>query len=145
MTHLYAFAVPVCLILVLLPVLVVDHRTRWHGRARSAQSEEKAVALLCSWLTPEQKKQWLSSGTFEVIGCDTGTRYLITYACTMNVHQLDQAGLSVAQWCFVPKGNLAPGDVLLAQKIALETMEREVLALANRQTYLPIRTCGAQP
>jgi hypothetical protein len=27
-----------------------------------------------------------------------------------------------------------PGDILLAQKIALETMERKVLALANSQT-----------
>jgi hypothetical protein len=133
MTHLQALAVPVCLILVLLPVLVVDHRSRRHGRARSKRSEEKAVALLWEWLTPEQKKQWRSGGVFEVIGCDTGTRYLITYATAMNVHQLDQAGLSVAQWCFGPKGDLAPGDVLLAQKIALETMERDVLALANRQ------------
>jgi hypothetical protein len=133
MTHLYVFAVPVCVILVLLPVLVVDHRSRWRGRPRSKRAEEKAVALLCSWLSPEQKKQWLSSGIFEVIGCDTGTRYLITYATAMNVHQLDEAGLSVAQWCFGPKGDLAPGDVLLAQKIALETMERNVLALANRQ------------
>jgi hypothetical protein len=40
----------------------------------------------------------------------------------------------VAQWCFGPEGGLAPGDILLAQKIALETMERKVLALANRQT-----------
>src|SRR5262245_51371225 len=27
----------------------------------------------------------------------------------LNVHQLDPAGLSVAQWCFAPKGDLAPG------------------------------------
>jgi hypothetical protein len=119
----------------LLPVLVIDHRSRRRGRSRSKQAQEKAVALLCSWLSPEQKKQWLSSGVFEVIGCDTGTRYLITYASAMNIYQLDAAGRSVAQWCFVPKGDLAPGDVLLAQKIALETMEQDVLALANRQTY----------
>jgi hypothetical protein len=136
MTHLYAFAVPVCVILVLLPVLVVDHQSRRHGRARSRQAQERAVALLCSWLSPEQKKQWLSSGVFEVVGCDTGTRYLITYASAMNIHQLDAAGRSVAQWCFMPKGDLAPGDVLLAQKIALETMERAVLALANSQLAL---------
>ena len=37
--------------------------------------------------------------------------------------------------CFVPEGGLAPGDILLAQKIALETMEREALALANRQSF----------
>jgi hypothetical protein len=133
MTHLEALAVPVCLILILLPVLVVDHQSRRRGRARSKQAEEKAIALLWEWLSPEQKKQWRSGGVFEVIGCDTGTRYLITYATAMNVHQLDQDGLSVAQWCFGPKGDLAPGDVLLVQKIALETMEREVLALANRQ------------
>jgi hypothetical protein len=154
MTYLYGFAVPACLILVLLPVLVVAHQSRWRGRPRSKQAEEKAVALLCSWLSPEQKKQWLSSGVFEVIGCDTGTRYLITYAGAMNVYQLDAAGRSVAQWCFMPKGDLAPGDVLLAQKIALETMERDVLALANRQTCArwswcsrtsSIGTCGAQP
>jgi hypothetical protein len=135
MIEFAAFAVPVCFILVLVLVLVADHRSRWRSRLSRKQAEEKAVALLWSWLTPEQKKQWRSGGVFEVIGYDTGTRYLITYASAMNVHQLDEAGLSVAQWCFGPKGDLAPGDVLLVQKIALETMEREVLALANRQTY----------
>jgi hypothetical protein len=70
-----------------------------------------------------------------VIGCDTGRRYRITYAAVMNVHQLDPAGCTVAQWCFAPAGGLAPGDVLLAQKIALETMERKALALANRQPF----------
>jgi hypothetical protein len=34
---------------------------------------------------------------------------------------------------FAPDGYLATGDVLLAQKISLETMEREALALANSQ------------
>jgi hypothetical protein len=72
-----------------------------------------------------------------VIGCDTGARYRITYRAIMNVHQLDPAGHAVAQWCFAPEGGLAIGDVLLAQKIALETMEREALALANSQTVRP--------
>jgi hypothetical protein len=52
----------------------------------------------------------------------------------MNVHQLDCKGREVAQWCFMPEGVVVTGDVLLAQKIALETMETEVLALANTQT-----------
>jgi hypothetical protein len=46
----------------------------------------------------------------------------------------------VNQWCFGPQGNLAVGDVMLAQKIALETMEVEALARANRN-----RTFGAAP
>jgi hypothetical protein len=35
-------------------------------------------------------------------------------------------------WCFVPKGSLVTGDVMLAQKIALETFECRALAVANR-------------
>jgi hypothetical protein len=41
----------------------------------------------------------------------------------MNVHELDADGHSVKQWCFAPEGGIAAGDMLLAQKIALETME----------------------
>jgi hypothetical protein len=52
----------------------------------------------------------------------------------MNIRQLDSVGHTIAQWCFAPEGKLATGDVLLAQKIALETMERQALALANIQT-----------
>jgi hypothetical protein len=37
-------------------------------------------------------------------------------------------------WCFVPKGDLVEGDVMLAQKISLETSERTALAAANRFT-----------
>jgi hypothetical protein len=50
----------------------------------------------------------------------------------MNIEELDSRGNAVAQWCFVPRGNLVVGDVLLGQKIALETMELEALAKANR-------------
>jgi hypothetical protein len=91
------------------------------------------MGLLRSWLTPEQHEQWAARSEFEVIGCDTGTRYRITCRAVMNIHQLDPAGRTVKQWCFAPEGCLAPGDILLAQKIALETMERKVLALANSQ------------
>jgi hypothetical protein len=53
----------------------------------------------------------------------------------MNVEELDSCGKTIVQWCFAPQGHLVVGDVLLAQKIALETMEREALAAANRQVY----------
>jgi hypothetical protein len=99
---------------------------------RFCQTEEKSIALLRSWLTPEQLKQWTRGREFEVTGCDTGNRYRITDSTSSNVLQLNPSGHAVAKWCFTPKGNLAIGDVLLAQKIALETMERQVLAVANR-------------
>jgi hypothetical protein len=46
-----------------------------------------------------------------------------------------ETGRRVAKWCFVPEGDLVAGDILLAQKIALETMESKVLELGNTQTF----------
>jgi hypothetical protein len=127
MIYLVSFAVPTLLILGLLPVLFVDSR---RSQARKP-AEERGFALLQAWLDPEQAEQWASQRAFEVLGCDTGTRYRITSGTAMNVHQLDQTGRTVARWCFLPEDDLVMGDILLAQKIALETMERQVLKLAN--------------
>jgi hypothetical protein len=38
----------------------------------------------------------------------------------------------VCKWCFVPDGDLVAGDVMLAQKVALETNERGALSVAHR-------------
>jgi hypothetical protein len=48
-----------------------------------------------------------------------------------NVHELDEHGRAKAGWCFVPNQQLVPGDVMLAQKIALETNELSALAVAK--------------
>jgi hypothetical protein len=130
------FAVPAVLVCVLLLVLVTDPGFRWRTRSRKP-AEQRGVALLRSWLTSEQAKQWDSKEEFDVIGCHTGRRYRIKCGTAMNIHQLDSAGRTVTQWCFAPEGKLVTGDVLLAQKIALETMEHQVLSLANTQTSRP--------
>jgi hypothetical protein len=131
MTHdLFVFA-PAVVALIVMAALLQEYR---RPRARTP-AEKRAVALLRSWLLPEQEKQWQARGAFDVIGCDTGTRYRITYRAVMNVHQLDADGHPVQQWCFAPEGRLAVGDVLLAQKIALETMETKALEIANRQMF----------
>jgi hypothetical protein len=127
---LFVFA-PAVVALIVMAALLHEYR---RPRARTP-AEKRAVALLRSWLTPEQERQWQARGAFDVIGCDTGTRYRITYRAVMNVHQLDADGHPVQQWCFAPEGRLAVGDVLLAQKIALETMETKALEIANRQMF----------
>jgi hypothetical protein len=134
MTHQGFFFLFVLAVVTLMVVSALLHEceTRWRPHSRS-EAEKRAMVLLRSWLTPEQDKQWSTRREFEVIGCDTGTRYRITHRAVMNIHQLDSAGRTVAEWCFAPEGGLASGDILLAQKIALETMERKVLALANSQ------------
>jgi hypothetical protein len=119
--------------LIVLAALLREHR--WRPRPRS-EAEKRAMTLLRSWLTPEQEKQWETRGEFEVTGSDTGTKYRITYRAVMNVHELDPDGRPVKQWYFAPDSGLALGDVLLAQKIGLETMERGALAVANSQ---PVR------
>jgi hypothetical protein len=132
MTHLIIFAAPLVLLAVVMAALLAEPRFRRRSQA-GRQAEEKGFALLRAWLTPEQAAQWDARNEFEVIGCDTGTRYRIREGTAMNVHQLDGTGRDVARWCFMPEGAVVTGDVLLAQKIALETMEREVLAIANTQ------------
>jgi hypothetical protein len=130
----YALVVGFALVLLIGPSMY--WRDRW-GREVRRQAEEKGVALLRSWLSAEQVRQWDSHKEFDVVGSDTGTHYRIRYGTAMNVHELDSAGRAVIQWCFAPQGSLVVGDVLLAQKLALETMEREALAQANNRLFGP--------
>jgi hypothetical protein len=83
-------------------------------------------------VVPEQKAQFDASKSFDVVGCDSGKRYRIRHGTGTNVHEIDDAGRPAMGWCFVPSGGLVAGDVMLAQKIASETNERGVLAVANR-------------
>jgi hypothetical protein len=50
----------------------------------------------------------------------------------MNIDELGKDGAPIAIWCFGPVGNLPLGDVMLTQKLALETNEQATLAVANR-------------
>ena len=67
-------------------------------------------------------------------GCHTGKRYRICHGNGANIIELDDAALPRTGWCFVPRDPLVAGDVMLAQKIALETDERGALAVANNFT-----------
>jgi hypothetical protein len=55
-----------------------------------------------------------------------------TYGTATNIYEIDRAGRSQSVLCFVPTRPLAAGDVMLAQKIALETDEWSALAVAKR-------------
>jgi hypothetical protein len=98
---------------------------------RPSTSELRGRQLLREWLSPEQRAQYDAHSYFEVKGCHTGNRYRIRHGMGTNAYELDDAGRPRAGWCFVPKDYLVAGDVMLAQKIALETDERGALAVAN--------------
>jgi hypothetical protein len=94
-------------------------------------SEARGLRLLREWLSPEQLAQYDTHRYFDVIGCHSGKRYRIRHGTATNVHELDEGGDPTTGWCFVPRDYLVAGDVMLAQKIALETNERGALAVAR--------------
>jgi hypothetical protein len=97
-------------------------------------SEARGLKLLREWLSPEQLAQFNADGHFDVVGCHTGKKYRIHYGSSANIDELDDRSRPQVRYCFVTDSPLVFGDVMLAQKIALETDERATLAVANRFT-----------
>jgi hypothetical protein len=101
---------------------------------RPSRSEQRGLKLLREWLSQEQLAQFDANNYFEVIGCHTGKRYRIFHGNGANIVELDDRTRPTTGWCFVPGEHLVAGDVMLAQKIALETDEQGALAKANKFT-----------
>jgi hypothetical protein len=108
---------------------VIRNRYREAG---CTETEARAIKLLKEWLSAQQLAQFNAHRYFDVIGCHGGKRYRIHYGTATNIYELDYAGRPRSVLCFVPNCPLAAGDVMLAQKIALETDEWSALAVAKR-------------
>jgi hypothetical protein len=106
----------------------VDREERRRAHLRS---EERSRDLLRQWLSPDQAEQYDKTQRFEVVGSDTGKRYRIRHGTAMNIEELAAGGRIARRWCFGPERAPATGDVMLAQKVALETFELNALAIAN--------------
>jgi len=98
----------------------------------STEAEARGLRLLRENLSPTQREQQESYGYFDVLGGDTGRRYRIKNGLQLNVELLDNKGRTKAVLCFMPEGNLVAGDVMLAQKLALELFESDTLKIANK-------------
>jgi hypothetical protein len=83
------------------------------------------------WLSAAQREQFDTRGYFDVVGSHSGRRYRIRNGSSSNICELDRFERTVTRWCFVPYENLPIGDVLLAQKIALENDEQSALSVAR--------------
>jgi hypothetical protein len=92
--------------------------------------EARGFALLMEWLSPEQSRCFDENGYFDVVGSDTLTRFRIHRGTQVNIEQLAQDGRAIRAWCVLPEGDLVVGDVMLAQKIALENNESAILSVA---------------
>jgi hypothetical protein len=101
-----------------------------HGA--EATPEGRSLRLLRQWLSAAQRAQFAERGYFEVVGGDTGRQYRIYAGAEMNVCEVDEKSRPKLGLCFRPIGELPIGDVMLSQKIALESCESGALAVARR-------------
>ena len=101
-------------------------------RGTETTPEGRSLLLLQSWLSPPQRAQFVEMGYFDVLGGSTGKRYRIYPGAGMNVSEISEVGHPTLGLCFLPLGELPIGDVMLAQKIALESFETDTLALARK-------------
>ena len=104
------------------------------GRPWKLGNESRGSQLLKANLTQQQREQYEGSEYFDVIGGTSGKRYRIWQGYQMNVQLLDNNGKHLHWLCFMPQGHLPVSDVMLAQKIALEVFEEEVIRIANRMS-----------
>jgi hypothetical protein len=102
------------------------------GHVSSKGPHERGIQFLAQNLSPAQRQQYERHGYFDVCGGATGKRYRIHHGHQMNVEELDQDGRRNRLLCFVPRGGLPVGDIMLAQKIALELFESDAISVANR-------------
>ena len=132
----------------LMPGLVVRAYERygvaysdWRGMwgavgevVRNLEANTRSIELLKAWLSPDQLERFNQDGKFSVIGSKTKNKYWITDGrASSNVVRIDpKTNRSVERLCFVPESATALGDVMLAQKIMLETDEPQALKIANR-------------
>jgi hypothetical protein len=94
-------------------------------------ARERAKALLLANLSAQQRSDYMKHQSFRVIGSEGGW-YRINYGRAMNVDKISRWGRKICRYCFLPHGGLVEEDVMLAQKIALETNEKAALAIANK-------------
>jgi len=116
---------------------------RAKGLAGAAHARD--MELLVEHLSPAQRAQYDRFNYFDVIGGNTGRRYRIRHGQVMNVEVLDNAGHRMCALCFMPKGHVPVGDVVLAQKLALESFEAAAIKVAQMSPPLHSRTLGDSP
>jgi hypothetical protein len=127
----------------LISSLLSTARQRLHRASAGAEAEALAQVLLKQYLCPTQLEQFKREGSFVVVGSDTGKTYRIRSGTVSKIDELDGGGRRICSWCFHPVGSLPTGDVLLAQKIALETFELYAIGIATK--HAAAHALGAAP
>ena len=113
---------------VLVPCLATLIRRCWAALVRCRRARLRAEALLWTWLSRAQRRQYRRRGWFEVTTA-SGRRYRILRG---GVVRLDPHG---SGYCIEATSPVPVADEMLANKLLLETDERHFLATAHRFPY----------
>lgn len=97
-------------------------------RQSAARAEKRARCLLHQFLTREQRWSLRADGSFTVQAQD-GNTYRVRYGKTV---QLIENGQPVMGYCIHPREPIPELDVMLIQKLLLETNLQYFLANANK-------------
>lgn len=100
-------------------------------------AKRRARDLLYSCLTEQQRADLEGPRRCFRVVSDMGGIFEIEPKQMHNVFALDHTAKRVEEWCVTPQGDFPVHDVMLAQKLALET---DSLALAERANITDLRT-----
>ena len=98
-------------------------------------SHQMHFLMLLRSLSPAQRAEFARYRRFTVRG-SSGRTYRICYGTIANIYVADEDGSEAHRLCAAPARLSAPA-VMLAQKLMLETQEREFLELAIKHPPLP--------
>jgi hypothetical protein len=125
MTAAVWWATGVAAAVLLLSGLLGPVRRSIDGLARRRQARARAEALLLAWLSPGQRAQYRSRGWFEVTTA-SGRRYRVLPSGVVRMRPRGSA------YCIEATSPVPVPDLMLANKLLLETDERRFLATAHR-------------
>lgn len=103
----------------------------------------RSEALLRKHLNQEQQKQYDRRKWFVVFGAED--RYAITSESVINITVVGRDGFSKAKLCSGFSDKLPAADVMLSQKLAIETDEAAFLSIAHIHGTYPMKMLDPIP
>jgi hypothetical protein len=122
------WAVAVGAVVILARPLLGPVRRGREGWSRRRRARLRAEALLLAWLSPDQRSQYRARGWFEVTTA-SGRRYRVLRGGVVRLHPRGSG------YCIEATSPVPIADEMLANKLLLETDERQFLATAHRYPY----------
>lgn len=109
-----------------------------HDLGQGDDAIARANALLERHLSEWQLSLLKGRGWFIATGNETGRRYRIRRGWVGNVDVIDDDNNVSGKYCIHPACLIPTGDLMLLQKLMIESDERRFLATANKlDVYLP--------